>query len=403
MRNGHWLGEIAPWLMLAAAASIVVSIAVSQILLGLALIALVGSRVRLRFPPVGAPLFLFLGLTLVSMLLSGDPGAGLPQVRKFFVFSVLLVVSSVLLEARQARWLVAAWTALATLSALRSVVQFGRKVELARARGEDFYQSYVGERITGFLSHWMTFSEVGMLVLLALLSYLWFATGIGRRSRWLGSLAVLVLLLSLLVSFTRAIWLGTAAAVCYLVWHWRRKLLLAAPVVVAVLLLASPGAMQRRLRSIVEGRSDSSIQARLIMWRTGWRMIQERPWLGVGPERVGREFERYVPADAGPLPPAFYGHLHNLYIHYAAERGVLALAALMWLFSRVIWDHWRALRSAAGEDRFILHAVLAATLALLVTGMFDVNLGDSEVLTFFLILVALGYNAIRRQEAAGGA
>jgi hypothetical protein len=87
-----------------------------------------------------------------------------------------------------------------------------------------------------------------------------------------------------------------------------------------------------------------------------------------------------------------------LYIHYAAERGVPALLALLWLLGRILRDHWRAAR-VAGEDTFILEAVVAATIGLAVGGIFEVNLGDSEVLTVFLVLVSLGYAAIGRREA----
>src|SRR5713226_1505782 len=222
----EYLHRIATWSMLASAAAIVMSIAVSQILLGLALISLIASEAPLRFPPIKAPLFLFLGWTMLSILFSVDPGDGLPQVRKLFVFSVLLVVYSVLREARHARWLAEAWFVVAAASAVRSLVQFGQKLEMARAKGQDFYDSYVGERITGFLSHWMTFSEVGMLILLVLLSYLFFAPGVSRRAAFLGGLCAAVLVSSLLVSFTRGIWLATAVGCGYLVWQWRKKFLL---------------------------------------------------------------------------------------------------------------------------------------------------------------------------------
>ena len=394
------LHQAALWSMLLSAAAVVVSIAVCQIFLGLAVIALIASDTPLRFPPVKAPLFAFLGWTVVSLLASGHPGAGLPQIRKFFVFTVLLAASSLLLEARQARWLAGAWGLAATVSALLSLVQFARKVELARARRQDFYEFYVRERITGFLSHWMTFSEVGMLVLLVVVSYLFFAPGLSTRIKFLCWLCTGALLASLVVSFTRSIWLATAAAGGYLVWQWRKKLLLAAPVAVVLALAVSPAVVKKRVRSMLSAQSDSSTSARMIMWRTGWRMIQARPLVGLGPERVRPEFSRFQPADVGELPPAFYGHLHNLYIHYAAERGVPAVLALLWLLGRILRDHRRALgRAPEDENRFILHAVIATTIGILLGAMFEVNLGDSEVLTVFLTLVSLGYAAIARREA----
>lgn len=388
----------AQWCMLLSAASVVLSIAACHILLGLALITLIGSGAPLRLPPVKWPLAVFLGWTLVSMVASADPGSGLPQVRKIYAYSVVLVVSSVLLEAKHARWLAGGWFVAAALSALKSLVQFWRKVEQAGARGEDFYQFYVGERITGFLSHWMTFGGVGMMVLLVLLSVLFFAPRLGKRERWLGWLGVVVLVASLLVSFTRSIWLATAVAALYLVWQWRKKLLWGAPVAVAVVLAAAPGAVKRRLESMTTVRGDKSASARIIMWRTGWRMIRAHPLLGVGPQQVGPQFGRYQPADVKELPEAFYEHLHSLYIHYAAERGLPALAAILWLLGMVLRDHRRALRRGIGdENRFLVQAVVAVTIAVVVEGFFELNLGDSEVLTVFLTVVSLGYTAIERE------
>jgi len=388
------------WCGLLSAASVVASIFVSQVLLGLALVLLAASRAPLIFPPLKAPLLAFFGWTVLSLLLSGHVAGGLPQVKKFFVFSMLLVLFSVIREARQARWLAGAWFVIAAASALLSLGQFGRKLHWAQERGEDFYQSYVGERITGFLSHWMTFSEVGMLVLLLLLSWLLFGPRLSRKILALVCLCAAVLAASLLVSFTRSIWLATGAGSVYLVWHWRKKLLWAAPLLLLAAVGAAPGAVKKRVGSMLDAHSDNSTSARMIMWRTGWRMIQARPLLGLGSERVQVEFRSFLPPDAGELPPAYYGHLHNLYIHYAAERGIPAVLALLWLFARILRDHRRALgQQPALENRFILHAVVAATIGIAVNGFFEVNLGDSEVLTVYLALVSLGYVTSQGKEA----
>jgi O-antigen ligase len=102
------------------------------------------------------------------------------------------------------------------------------------------------------------------------------------------------------------------------------------------------------------------------------------------------------------LPAAYWGHLHNIYIHYAAERGLLAAAAIVWLLLKVMFDHARALKRshAAGPDAFLLHAAVAATLAVMLVGCFDLTLGDSEVLGAYLSIVALGYAAIDRTRSA---
>src|ERR1044071_1121304 len=89
------------WLAFGSAVSILFSIAASQILLGLALAALMLSGERLRLPRIWLPLSLFIAGTFVALAFSPDPAAGLPQVRKMFLFSELLIVFSLL---RGASW-----------------------------------------------------------------------------------------------------------------------------------------------------------------------------------------------------------------------------------------------------------------------------------------------------------
>lgn len=385
-----------------SSAAAMVSIAVSHTCLGIALALLLVSKTRVRAPRIVWPFAAFLAWTALSAVVSGDPAAALPQFKKFFVFAVLVVVFSLFRTVDQARRLAEAWFACAVAAALLSIVQFVEKWMAARDAGADFLTAYANDRITGFFGHWMTFSQALLLVFLLLGSYLLFSESGRRPGRgvWLG--CGLVCSAALALSFTRSVWIALLVAGGYLVWHWRPKLLLAVPVALAVAFLAAPGAARQRLESIV---SPSAGESRLIMWRTGARMIQAHPWFGVGPERVGPRFREFLPADVETLPDAYYKHLHNIYVHYAAERGLPAVLFLLWFFVQTLWDHVRALRrlppSSRGDRRFLLHAVIAATVAVMVVGCFDVTLGDSEVLGIYLALVALGYRAVEigREQA----
>src|SRR5438128_1251575 len=80
------------WVSFAASVSILFSIAVSQILLAVGIVGLLISRRRLQFPPIGLPLALFFAATVIADLLSGDPLRGIPQIRKFFVFGIVLLL-----------------------------------------------------------------------------------------------------------------------------------------------------------------------------------------------------------------------------------------------------------------------------------------------------------------------
>src|SRR5579884_1628732 len=333
------LADAAFWLTCAIPVAVLVSIAASQILIGLAVVCLVASGQGLRLPrALIAPLGLFVGLTIVAWLASGDVRAGLPQIRKFFVFLTLPLVWTAIRRVRDVRGVTLACAGVAAVSALVSLGQFAVKYHAAEVKHEPFYAGYIARRITGFMSHWMTFGGEEMIVSLLALAYVLFGPANRRVKAWVcGALAVLAL--SMTLGMTRSVWLGTLAGLLYLMWIWRRVLILVVPVLLAAGMLFAP--VRERAESLFRPHGDTdSNQFRVVVWGAGVRMIEAHPWLGLGPEALGRGVQN---ADA----------------------------------------------------RFILHGAIAAIVAVLVVGFAEYNLGDSEVLTLFLTTVGFAYIAAR--------
>ena len=72
------------------------------------------------------------------------------------------------------------------------------------------------------------------------------------------------------------------------------------------------------------------------------------------------------------------------------------MLALVWLLVKLLFDFSRAIRKlppGPGDRRFVLRGAIAIVIATMVGGCFELNLGDSEVLTMFLVAVACGYVA----------
>ncbi len=375
--------------------AVLLSIAASQILLGLSLLAFLAALRRPQWPPFWPALAVYMGWTLVSLVLAAPVVRGLPQVRKFYIF-VILVLGCTLLRRFRASDLVArALFAVASVAAVVSMVEFARTYMRLRAQGHDFYTAYSLGRITGFMGHWMTFSGQEMLVLMLLVA--WLVSGRRPLWAWAGAASIVV---ALLLAFTRGVWLGCLAGTVYLLWQRRRRWIVALPVAALVLYLVSPSWLQLRARSIfmLHNLEDNSVQARLLMWKAGLAMVKDRPLVGVGPDGVKYEFEHYRP-DAYK-PPAWYGHLHNNYLEIAAERGLPALAALVWLMAWALLDQHRLARRFAGRaGAYLAHGAAGATLAIIVAGFFEYNFGDSEVAMLWLFLVSHGY-AVRYLETS---
>jgi putative inorganic carbon (hco3(-)) transporter len=385
-------------LAIASASCIHVSIAISQTLLGAGIALLLVFRHRLEFPRIWIPLLCCFTWTVAADLLCPDPWTGRAQIRKFFVFLFIPLIYGVFSpQLSKVRYLLLGWIATATASGLWGLVQYVRKYEAAKHLGKDFYVAYLERRITGFESHWMTFGALQLSVLSLLLAHWCFA---GRRlPAWVYVGSGAILSAAIVLGWTRSIWLATIPSVLYLLWFWRPKMVLLAPVLAILAFAVAPHSTRERLTSLVQPHGDTdSNRHRVVTFRTGLQMIKAHPWFGIGPEEIGRQFDSYVPADIKrPLPTGYYGHLHNIYVQYAAERGLPGMFFILWFIGWTVWDCARAMRVARrpSTELFLLHGTIAVTLGILVGGLFEYNLGDSEVLMMFISVVSLGYAGVR--------
>src|SRR5260370_39428779 len=112
----------ARWLAFGSGTAIMVGIAPSQIFLALAFAALLACGEPLRLPRIRLPLGLFLMGTIISLAFSDNPAAGLPQIRKFYVFLELLVIFSLLRSVEMVRLLFLSWAGIGAVTAVGGVV-----------------------------------------------------------------------------------------------------------------------------------------------------------------------------------------------------------------------------------------------------------------------------------------
>ncbi|MGP0072408.1 MAG: O-antigen ligase family protein [Bryobacteraceae bacterium] len=390
----------------AAAITPLVSIRVFEILMAATLIALIVALIatptRWRVPPVWLPLSLFLLGTLVSLLVSGHIRDGLPQIRKFYVYLMLFLVAAAVRTVKEIRWIAIGWSLVAALSSLWALKQFVEKYRAAEYARQNFYTSYVDARITGFMGHWMTLSGELMMALLVIGALVFF----GRDRSWTPwlILAALPVAAALGLAWTRSMWLGALCGGAYLIWFWKKWALAVVPVLIAGLLIANPLGIRERAVSALsphEGRTDSNAH-RAELRRIGWEMIKAHPWLGVGPEQVSRQYRDYIRPDMPPPQASqYYGHLENDYVQYAAERGIPTALALFWMIGWALFDFARTLRRlpSDAEERWVLHAAIAVTLSVLVSGFYSWNLNNSEVLAMFLAVLGCGYVAVWQADS----
>ncbi|MBM3753247.1 MAG: O-antigen ligase family protein [Acidobacteria bacterium] len=365
----------------------VVSIAGSQILLGLSIVLTIRQWRTAAYPRGAYLLVLFAALTVAAVLAAPSPAAGFPQIKKFFVYLIVPCIAVAYSGPGFARGVFAGIGAGGGLSAVWGFIQYARKYNAADTAGVPFTQFYIDNRITGFMSHWMTFGGTMMCVSLLASAYVLFH----RPVRWRIAALALLAAVAINLAWTRGILIGTLAGGLYLIFRWRPAFVLATPVLAIGAFFALPEAEKARIVSIVRPRGElDSNSHRVALFFTGVEMIKGNPLLGVGPEHIKYEFERYAPESVPrPVPRHWYiGHLHNVYVQFAADRGIPAMLAIIGF---LIWNLWTiALARGDAGTRWMLHGVAAFLAGVLVAGVFEHNLADSEILTLTLGMLTIG-------------
>jgi O-antigen ligase len=379
-------------LTLGSAAAGLFSIAASQILLSasylLFLILLLRGSLRLRWPRYFLPLAAFMIATLVSLALSPDPGAGRHAVQKFVLFPIGLLTANLVATERRALIVVRVLLVAGGAAALAGIVEFGFRYATFLQTGLQSDDPTLVNRITGPLSHWMTYSGVLLLVWCAAVPAL-----MVHSRRWLAPL--LLIAAALLLGHTRGVWIGAFAALAAIVPALPRRLLLVLLLPLAGIgLAASPLVYRRVATSFDPGLATN--YSRAVYADVGARMVLDHPGFGVGPERVDDEFLNYYTGEARDF---YFGHLHNNVLQIAAERGLICLGTFLWFVVELLRSFINLYRTPETVPRWVTLGALSALIGFFVAGMTEYNFGDSEVLLLLLFLVSIPFGlALHVQE-----
>lgn len=242
-------------------------------------------------------------------------------------------------------------------------------------------------RINGPSTHVMTFS--GMVLPLSLLLLIQWR----YERKWWQLVAGGLATTTLLLTFTRSVWLGWIVAVFVVLAATRLRLAFYALPALLIFVTFMPMDMFSRLVSSFDTRQESNFD-RLRMLEAGVEIIKDFPVLGVGPANVKEIYSIYRKHDA---PRARPPHLHNNVVQLWAERGILGLAAYVLLIVLFVRE---CIRAWNGPRRMWAESGVAVAISLTVAGLFEFNIGDTEVFYLMLNLFALVAVSLERAQPA---
>jgi hypothetical protein len=255
-------------------------------------------------------------------------------------------------------------------------------------------------RVSGFTRHFLTFADQ-MSILASICAGMLLASLMKRQISWLWLALTGAFFLALMLTATRAavaafllsVVVTTIVAGGRRVLAWALAIVALLGVATAFVLITSRTPEALRLR-------DDSTSRRIAYMQAGLRMIPKHPILGVGIDSHKLHWKEWG------FPGEYITHTHSTPIQIAMDRGLPALACLIWLFAVMIRT---ALRQARRESdaRGLALGVFSALVGFVLVSFVNYNFGDSEVLLmllawFGLFLVRSALSPKATNSIAGG-
>jgi len=357
-----------------------ISVSIVQSFLALTLAAwiilLVRKERRLAVPAFFWPLLVYAALSLLASAFSVNPGMSFRDDRELLLFVIVPIVFTAFKKADEADLIAGSILASGFINVLYSI-------------GYGFIKAVPGERVEGFMSHYMT--QAGLLVLFGsvALGYIFF--GRGRNPLlWAGSLVLAFY--ALILTLTRSGWIGLGVALVVIVLLWKPKTIVLLPVLAALLFFVVPRPIRDRALSAFDFK-DPLNRTRIEYARAGAKIIADFPLLGTGPNTVSMVFQnpKYGLSETAKRNV----HLHSNVMQIAAERGIVTLLAWLAFIAAAFVSLLRLARPRESPVRPLAAGALAALAAFFAAGFFEYNFGDSEVTTLLLVVLTLPFAASR--------
>lgn len=212
------------------------------------------------------------------------------------------------------------------------------------------------------------------------------------KRNWPVILGWLVGSAGLLLSLSRAGWLGLAAAVAvYFFAAADKKMRSAILTSVAVIFTVIAVTPNLRFRVLLPFYGEKSAVSRLSLWQTGIKAIKKDPVFGLGLAGFSRQWPA-LNTDPG-LASATHNYPHNIFLDLWTETGILGLISFIGIVSIYIY---RGLRSAVGNvnrqslivNNFPLSIALFL-ITLLFSGLVDNPYFKNDLAMVFWIILTL--------------
>lgn len=300
-------------------------------------------------------------LTLVSTVFSIERANSLEDNKELLLFLLIPIFLAVLDSKKRIRTSLGVVLASGVISASIGIVStiISGRVSL-------------DQRLHGLTSHWMTYSGLLMLVFIFFFVSLFYEKK--KRDKIIITASLFVILVSILLSLTRSVWVGIFVSLGIFIIYYKPKILYAAVPALVILVFLLPASVKERVTSIVDPENATN-KDRIYMFSIGFKVFKDYPLTGVGANNIEKVYDRYKPAGA-----EFTNlHLHNNFLQILAERGLLGLLGLLIAFLFIFIHLVKKIKNSESFEKTLALGSLFVFIGFLVSGLFEYNFGDTEI------------------------
>lgn len=212
-------------------------------------------------------------------------------------------------------------------------------------------------------------------------------------------ISLLIFLFTILISGTRAVYLGITAGLLYFLFFYPKKnktlrssIILLLFAIFSVLIYTNnspyiPKILENKLTVEIINRlsiKNSLGDERFKAWQIVTKAIKDKPIIGWGPENQSVGIDRNY--DSKVIWSTWWDRSHNIFLDTAVQAGILGLIAQISLFIILFWQLQKYKNKKDNEnDPLIYHGIQTAIIGYLVSGFFSLDT-FSVYLTLFLMI-----------------
>ena len=341
------------------------------------------------------PIILILAGALSSSLAVADPKTSFGILKSWFVLPALFgwAMADLIKEKEDIKRILIAWISSGVAVSLISLIYFWQGKFTFDGRLAAFYLSpnhlamylapaFLVSLVLGFFAR-KDAEKIFLYaaaILMAVVIYFTFSYG-----AWLGILAGILVVIIVLYFVTPAK-AGVQARInldSRLRGNDTKKFFIVFIVVILLIILLFLGNSQKFINLVNFDRS--SLQSRLMIWRSAGLILKDHWFLGIGPGNFQGQYlayQKYFPPYlewAVPQP-------HNLFLAFWLQTGLVGLAGFIWLYILLLKIN---LSLWLKQKEPLALALLAVLIYILIHGLLDTPLWKNDLALIFAVIIFL--------------